>query len=57
MTPAKVLRDEARRIRDDVAYDSKWGSNFPHVQTARLREAQELDEAANRISPKPVGPG
>ena len=57
MTPAKVLRDKARRIRDDVAYDSKWGSNFPHVQTARLREAQELDEAANRISPKPVGPG
>ena len=50
MSVRDTLLRKARAIREDVAYDTKWGTNFPEVYNARLRQASEYERAAAALA-------
>lgn len=47
------LRRRAANIRADVAYDTKWGTNFPQRTHDALQRARELENAASALDPRP----
>lgn len=53
MKTSEALRRQAQAIRENVAYDTKWGTNFPqYTQDAPLRKARELEAEADRLDGK-----
>lgn len=50
---SRILREKARRIREDVAWDTKWGTNFPKEKIDKpLERARRLEEAAGTVEGK-----
>lgn len=53
MSIADDLRRKANDIRRDVAWDTKWGTNFPEcTRDPPLRRARELERAADILDGK-----